>query len=143
MRKHWRRGAGPGLAALAMGCAPLVPEREAAGVYFSGQRAQTLVQGDLPVVAARTLVVLADMGVTQVSGDAEPNDLDLEIRGDGPEGQAVHVELEEDADGNTRVRAWVRKNSLEWDRYYARAIVERIVEHSQEGAVSSDPGLAP
>lgn len=130
MRKRW--GAGPALAALAIGagCAPIAPESEAPGIYFSGQRAESLVQGDLPVVAARTLDVLAEMGVTLLSGDAEPNDLDLEIRGSGPEGQAVHVELEEDADGNTRVRAWVRKNSVEWDPYYARAVVERIVQGS-------------
>jgi hypothetical protein len=133
MRKHRPWGAGPALVALAIGaagCAAIEPEGEAAGIYFSGQRAESLVQDNLPVVAARTLAVLADMGVTRVSGDPEPNDLDLEIRGSGPGGQAVHVKLEEDADGNTRVRAWVRRNSEEWDRHYARAIVERIVDGS-------------
>lgn len=132
MRKHRRWG--PVRVALAIGaagCAAIAPEGGGpAGIYFSGQRAVTVVQGDLPVIADHTLAVLADMGVTLVTGDAEPEDLDLEIRGSGPEGQSVHVELEEDADGNTRVRAWVRKNSAEWDRPYARTIVERIVQRS-------------
>lgn len=133
MRKYLPWGA-EALVALSMGaagCGAIAPEAgPAAGIYFSGQRAESVVQDDLPVVAARTHAALADLGVTLVSGDAEPRDLDLEIRGSGPEGRAVHVELEEDADGNTRVRAWVRKNSLEWDRQYARTVVEHIVQRS-------------
>jgi hypothetical protein len=89
-----------------------------------------VVPGDLLAVSTRTRAVLADMGVTVVSREAEPSDLELEIRASGPEGQAVHVELAEDAFGNTRIRASVRKNTLEWDREYARTIVERIVRCS-------------
>jgi hypothetical protein len=138
MSKHRLRSACLALVALSMGAAGCtaiaVGDGAPDGVYFTGRRAESIVQGDLPVVAALARAVLADMGVTVGTRDAEMNDLDLQIRGTGPDGRAVHVELEEDADGNTRVRASARMNSLEWDREYARIIVERIVERLDRGA---------
>jgi hypothetical protein len=124
------------LMAGAAGCRAVPEDGAPAGVYFRDQIAESVVPGDLPVVAARTRAVLAEMGVKVESREAEPHDIDLEIRGAGPDGQAVRVKLREDADENTRVRASVRKNAVEWDRQYARIIVERIVQRSQERAES-------
>jgi hypothetical protein len=136
MGKYRSRRASLALVALmagAGGCGA-VPAEDGAptGVYFRDQIAESVVPADLPVVAAHTRAVLAEMGVEIESREAEPHDIDLEIRGAGPHGQAVRVKLREDADANTRVRASVRKSAVEWDREYARAIVERIVQRSQE-----------
>jgi hypothetical protein len=132
MSKHRLRGACAVLVALsvgAAGCAAIPPADGAPdGVYFKGRSAESIVHGDLPVLSALTRAVLADMGVTVGTREADANDLDLEIRGTSPDGLAVHVELKEDADGNTRVRASARMSAVEWDRYYARIIVERIIE---------------
>lgn len=134
MRKYrsWRVSlALMALMADAAGCRP-VPAEDGpmTGIYFRDQIAESVVPGDLPVVAARARAVLAEMGVTVESREADPHDIDLEIRGAGPDGQAVRVKLREDADENTRVRASVRKSAVEWDRQYARIIVERIVQRS-------------
>jgi hypothetical protein len=117
------------LMAAAGGCGA-VPAEDGVptGIYFRDQMAESVVSGDLPVVAARTRAVLAEMGVTVESRQAEPHDIDLDIRGAGPGGEAVRVKLREDADENTRVRASVRKSAVEWDRQYAHTIVERIVQ---------------
>jgi hypothetical protein len=135
MGKYRWRCAGLALVALtaaAAGCRG-VPAEDGAptGVYFRDQIAESVVRGDLPVVAAHAREVLAEMGVTVESREADPHDIDLEIRGAGPDGQAVRVKLREDADENTRIRASVRKSAVEWDRQYARIIVERIVQRSQ------------
>lgn len=138
MSKHRLRVACLALVALSMGAAgcTAIPAGNGVrtGVYFTGRSAESIVQGDLPVLEALTRAVLADMGVAVGASEAEVNDLELEIRGTGPDGRAVHVELEEDADGNTRVRASARTNAVDWDREYARIIVERIVERSYRGA---------
>lgn len=126
------------LSAGAAGCTALVEDTgTAGGVYLRGRSAESLVQGDLSVLAALTRAVLADMGVTVGTREADVNDLDVVIRGTGPDGRSVHVELEEDADGNTRVRASVRTNAVEWDPEYARITVERIVERLSRESGSS------
>lgn len=146
MSTYRHRGACLALAALlagAAGCAALPAEDGAPdGVYFRGRSAESIVQGDLPMLSALARAVLADMGVTVGTREADEHDLDLKIRGTGPDGQAVHVELEEDADGNTRVRASAR-NAVEWDREYARIIVERIVEGLSRGPDPSARGPGP
>jgi hypothetical protein len=143
MGKYRSRRASLALVALmagAAGCRPIPAEDGVpTGIYFRDQVVESVVPGDLPVVAARTRAVLAELGVTVESREAEERDIDLEIRGAGPYGQAVRVRLREDADENTRVRASVRKSAVEWDREYARIIVERIVQRSQERADRSVP----
>jgi hypothetical protein len=130
MSKHRLRGACLALAALmgAAGCSAIPAETRPDGVYYSGRSAESVVRVDLPILAVLTRAVLADMGVTVGAREAEANDLDWEIRGTAPDGWAVRVDLKEDADGNTRVRASARLSAVEWDREYARIIVQRIVE---------------
>jgi hypothetical protein len=149
MSGHLLRSAWLALGALSMGaagCTAIPPETGApSGVYFRGRSAECIVPGDLPAVSALARAVLADLGVTVGTREADADDLDLEIRGTGPDGRAVHVDLAEDADGNTRVRASARVNTVEWDRDYARIVVERIVERLNRGRDPSTrlPGRTP
>ena len=96
----------------------------AAGIYLTDQGATGVVDGSLSTVEARTRAVLADMGVQVESRQVE--DQDVEFTGTG-NGMDVHVKLSDAGNGTTRVDASARKNMVEWDKSYARTIVERIV----------------
>lgn len=99
----------------------------AAGVYLSDQSAESTVNAPIADVALRTRTVLSEMRIEVEERDADLNDRELEIHGVAPDGDAVHVELQA-AGSTTRVRVSARENAVEWDRDYARSIVQRIVQ---------------
>jgi hypothetical protein len=95
----------------------------AAGIYLTDQGASGNVASPVAMVDARTQAVLSDMGI-KVTDRKEENG-GVEYHGTG-NGMDIAVELDAAANGGTVVKASARKNMAEWDKDYARTIVQRI-----------------
>jgi hypothetical protein len=97
----------------------------AAGIYLTDQGASGTVSSPLATVDTRTRTVLSDMGI-QVTERKEENG-EVEYHGTGNQ-MDIAVELETADNGGTVVKASARKNTVEWDKEYARSIVQRITQ---------------
>jgi hypothetical protein len=128
MRKSWTKAAtlalGLLLAAGTGGClAAAAGVGAAAGIYLTEQGAQGMVAGNLATVDARTRTVLNEMGITVEERTERTNGFHYR----GATGDlAVNVELVGQEGGTTEVRASAQRSPVEWDRSYARTIVQRI-----------------
>lgn len=117
------------LAAPLGGCLAAAAAGAGAGIYLTSQGASSLVAGSVPQAAARTLEVFEEMGIAYTGRSEEADEREVELRGTRDDLE-VKVKVEQTDDGATQVTATARRNLVEWDREYARSIVQRIVERS-------------
>ena len=97
-----------------------------AGIYLTDQGASGTVASPVATVDSRTRAVLSDLGIQVTERKAEEGG-GVEYHGTG-NGMDVAVELDAASNGGTVVKASARKNLVEWDKPYARTIVQRIVQ---------------
>lgn len=98
----------------------------AAGIYFTTRGVAGLVNGTVPDVARRAEAVLAELGivVTEREYKADGSEVEIEGRTDDLE---IDVDIERETATTTRVEVSARRSAVEWDKDYARMILERIV----------------
>jgi hypothetical protein len=98
----------------------------AAGVYLSDRGASSLVEGTLPQVDARAQAAMRSLSIEVTETRAASDGSRREYRGRTAE---VDVVLElESRGGSTQVSATAKRSAVEWDREYARRLVQRVVE---------------
>jgi len=114
----------------AAGCAAAaVAAGAGAGVYLTSRGAESLVNGPIDDVAARTKSVLNEMNIVQDAQSSENQGAKREFK--GKKGDLdVTVQLESKDAKTTRVEASARKNLAEWDKDFAQTLIRRIVEKS-------------
>lgn len=132
MRRTWTKAVGLSLAlALAAGTggclAAAAGAGAAAGIYLTDQGASGMVQGSLADVDRRTQAVLNEMGITvEERGEHQGG---FHYRGTSGD-ISVNVELEAQGAGTTEVKASARRNPVDYDKEYARSLIQRIVARS-------------
>ncbi len=113
----------PGCAAVAVGAAGA-----GAGIALTSQGASSLVQGSMVEVDLRTRAVLRELGVEVIKQEAEQEASGREVEIRGVVGNRhVGVELKYATPTTTQLHVSVRQGTLEWDRDYARDVVQRVV----------------
>lgn len=113
------------LVAVAPGCvaAAVAGAGAAAAVHMTDNGAESVVPASLEVTDRRTQAALSAMGITVHNRQSERGE--FEYHGEG-NGMDVHVELEARDAGNTLVKVSARRNAVDYDKDYARSIVQRI-----------------
>lgn len=97
----------------------------AAGIYLTDQGASSSVAGSLEEVERRTREVLEELDVRVSERTERPTGRRYEgVAGD----LEVNVELEQEGSGTTLVKASARRNRVQYDREYARALVRRVIQ---------------
>jgi ABC-type glycerol-3-phosphate transport system substrate-binding protein len=101
----------------------------AGGIYLTSRGAESLVQGSMDDVSARTKSVLNEMNIILDAQKSEKGGTKREFVGKkGDLDVVVHLQSEDAK--TTKVEATARKNLAEWDKDFAQSIVSRIVEKS-------------
>lgn len=97
-----------------------------AGIYLTTQGAEGIVSGTVDAVAGRVPGVLQELGV-RVTGQATEEDGAVR-EWHGWRGEVeVRVQLRRESASTTKVSASARESTVEWDKEFARTIVQRIV----------------
>lgn len=99
----------------------------AAGIYLSDRGASSLVEGSIVSVHRRTQAVLQELRIEIDETRSASDGSRVEYRGHTAELDVV-VELEEAGPSTTQVNVTARRSAVEWDRAYARTVVQRIVD---------------
>jgi hypothetical protein len=129
-RRHWGTIAllalvgGIGCAAAAAGAAGA-----GTGIYLTTRGAKAIVNGSVSDVTTRSREVLERRGVEVDAASTEDKGAQQELK--GKQGDLdVTVSLEKETSTTTRAEVSARKNLVEWDKDYAKELLNEIVQGS-------------
>ena len=98
-------------------------------IYLTSRGAESIVDASVPEVADAVADVFADLGIATTGTTAEKGGDEREVRGKKDD-LDVTVHFERESPSTTKVEVTARENVAEWDRDYAKRVLERIVEAS-------------
>jgi hypothetical protein len=127
----WRQaGMAIGLAlgsAAGTGCLAAAAAGAAGAVYATSRGVESLVARPIDQVAANAGTIMRSMGIVEDANSSENGGGTRELKGKhGDLDVTVHMEQQDSA--TTKVEVFARKNLAEWDKDYARSVLERIVK---------------
>lgn len=115
------------VAGAATGCVAAAAAGAAGAVYATTRGVESLVAAPIDQVAARSEAVMKNMGIVQEGSSTENGGAKREFK--GKQGDLdVTVQLERQDSVTTKAEVYARKNLAEWDKDYARTVLERIVK---------------
>lgn len=98
----------------------------ATGIYLTTRGAEAMVEGSVPQLARRTEQVFADLGIRITEREIEEDDVEIELKGETDDLE-VSADIERETATTSRVEVTARRSLVEWDKDYARMVLERIV----------------
>lgn len=99
------------------------------GIYLTSRGAKGIVQGSVSDVTSQARMVLEQNGV-EVNATSTENKGERQVL-EGKKGDLdVKVTLARESATTTRAEVSARKNLVEWDKDYARALLDQIVKAS-------------
>jgi hypothetical protein len=112
---------------VAGGCLAAAAAGAAGAVYATTRGVESLVAQPIGQVATTAGSVMKSMGIVQDASSTEDSGSTRELKGKkGDLDVTVHMEQQDTA--TTKVEVSARKNLAEWDKDYARSVLERIVK---------------
>ncbi|HEY8105456.1 MAG TPA: hypothetical protein VIE46_05065 [Gemmatimonadales bacterium] len=99
------------------------------GIYLTSRGVASVVNGSVNDVAARARSVMDAEGitVTETKSEAEGDKRSFQGKKDDLD---ISVELERQSPSTTKAEVTARKNVAEWDKDYAKRLLDRIVKGS-------------
>jgi hypothetical protein len=129
--KFWRQAVlAMGLASVgvgAAGCAAAAVAGAAGAIYATTRGVESLVASPIDRVVADAESVMKNMGIVQDATSSDNGGAKRELKGKHGD-LDVTVQLEQQDSATTKVEVSARKNLAEWDKDYARQVLERIVK---------------
>lgn len=115
------------LAGSASACLAAAAGAGAAGaVAYENRGAESLAQGSINAVFDRAVAAFAATGVGQTGQTTEDNGAKRKLVGSRGDLE-VTVDMERESDTTTKVTVTARRNTVEYDRDFARDLLGRIV----------------
>ncbi|HEX3273775.1 MAG TPA: hypothetical protein VHR43_02880 [Gemmatimonadales bacterium] len=109
------------------GCVAAAAAGAAGAIYATTRGVESLVARPIDQVAATAESVMRSMSIVQDASSTEKGGSTRELK--GKQGDLdVTVQLEQQDTATTKVEVYARKNLAEWDKDYARTVLERIVK---------------
>ena len=129
--KFWRQAAlAVGLAAGTVGtggCVAAAAAGAAGGIYATTRGVESMVASPIDRVVASSESVMKDMGIVQDATSSDNGGAKRELK--GKQGDLdISIQMERRDTTTTKVEVYARKNLAEWDKDYARNVLERIVK---------------
>jgi hypothetical protein len=118
-----------GLTGALSGCLAAAAAGAGTGIYLTSRGAESIVNGSVDEVAARTRAVLKSEGVTIDATSMENSGDNRQTK--GKKGDLdITVSMERQSPTTTKTEVSARKNLAEWDKGYAQRILDKIVKRS-------------
>ena len=112
----------------ATGCVAAAAAGAAGAVYATTRGVESLINGPIDEVAARVPPVMETMEITQTGSSNEDSGAKREFKGKHGD-LDITVELTRQDSTTTKADVSARKNLAEWDKDYARQVLEAILKH--------------
>ena len=114
-------------ALLSTGCLAAAAAGAAGGVYLTSRGAEAVIEGSVDDVAARAESVMGEKGIVKEDESTEDQGAKHVLKGkDGD--LDVTIDINRESTTTTKVEVTARKNLAEWDKDYAKQVLNRIVQ---------------
>jgi hypothetical protein len=114
-------------AVLSTGCLAAAAGGAAAGVYLTSRGAEAVIEGSVADVARRAESVMGEMGIAREGESTEDQGAKQVLK--GKKGDLdVNIEINRETETTAKVEVTARENLAEWDKDYAKGVLNRIVE---------------
>lgn len=111
------------------GCLAAAAAGAAGGIYLTSRGAESVVQGSVEDVASRAESVMSEMAIVK-EGESTDDQGDKHVL-KGKKGTLdVTVEIQRESPTTAQVEVTARENLAEWDKDYAKDVLNRIVQKS-------------
>jgi hypothetical protein len=117
------------LAAAAPACVAAAAAGAGGALYVTSRGAESLVQGQPSQVAPRVTAAFAEFQIQQTGSSTENGGDKQEFKGTKGDLE-VTVSLERKSPTTTNVEVTARKNLAEWDKDFAKQVLQKIVTSS-------------
>ena len=111
----------------AAGCVAAAAAGAAGGIYATTRGVESLINGPVDQVAGRVPAVMQQMDITQTGSSTDNGGAKREFKGKHAD-LDVTVQLERQDSATTKTEVYARKNLAQWDKDYAREVLERLVQ---------------
>lgn len=109
------------------GCLAAAAAGAAGGIYLTSRGAESVVEGSVDQVASRAEAVMSDLGIVK-EGESTENQGDQHVL-KGKKGDLdVSIEIRRESPSTSKVEVTARENLAEWDKEYAKEVLNRIVQ---------------
>lgn len=111
----------------ATGCLAAAAAGAAGGIYLTSRGAESVVQGSVDQIAGRAEAVMSEMAIVK-EGESTENQGDKHVL-KGKKGDLdVTIDIDRESPSTAKVEVTARKNLAEWDKDYAKEVLDRIVQ---------------
>lgn len=109
------------------GCLAAAAAGAAGGIYLTSRGAESVLEGSVDQVTARAAAVMNEMGIAKEGASTEDQG-DKQVL-EGKKGDLdVTIEIQRESPTTAKVEVSARKNLAEWDKDYAKEVLNRIVQ---------------
>jgi hypothetical protein len=114
-------------ALLSSGCLAAAAAGAAGGVYLTSRGAESVIAASVDDVATRAEAVMGEMGIVQ-EGESTEDQGDSHVL-KGKQGDLdISIDINRESETTSKVEVTARKNLAEWDKDYAKEVLNRIVQ---------------
>ena len=112
---------------LGTGCLAAAAAGAAGGVYLTTRGAEAVIEGSVDDVAGRAEAVMNEMGIVKEGESTEDQGTKHVLK--GKQGDLdVTIDIDRESATTTKVEVTARENLAEWDKDYAKDVLNRIVQ---------------
>ena len=109
------------------GCLAAAAAGAAGGIYLTSRGAESVVQGPVDEIAGRAEAVMGEMGIVKDGESTEDGGSRQVLK--GKKGDLdVTIDIEQESESTAKVEVTARKNLAEWDKDYAKEVLNQIVQ---------------
>ena len=109
------------------GCVAAAAAGAAGSVYATTRGAEALVAGSVDDVTTRARTVMEDMDIVPEGEESQTAGDKHELKGKHGD-LDVTIAMERSDSATTKVEVYARKNLAEWDKDFAKSVLEKIVK---------------
>jgi hypothetical protein len=108
------------------GCLAAAAAGAAGGIYLTSRGAESVVEGSVAQIADRAEAVMGEMAIVK-DGESTEDGGDRQVL-KGKKGDLdVTIDIERESESTAKVEVTARKNLAEWDKDYAKEVLDQIV----------------
>ena len=109
------------------GCLAAAAAGAAGGIYLTSRGAESVVEGSVAEIADRAEAVMGEMAIVKDGESTEDGGSRQVLK--GKKGDLdVTIDIEQESESTAKVEVTARKNLAEWDKDYAKEVLNQIVQ---------------
>ena len=109
------------------GCLAAAAAGAAGGIYLTSRGAESVVEGSVAEIADRAEAVMGEMAIVKDGESTEDGGTRRVLK--GKKGDLdVTIDIEQESESTAKVEVTARKNLAEWDKDYAKEVLDQIVQ---------------